>query len=54
MSEVQRRLRLLEQKNKKDKFLSDTIYQTSEKKKKEIESIIKEYEVLFYIMKARE
>lgn len=53
MSEVQRWLRLLEQKNKKDKFLSDTIYQTSEKKK-EIESIIKEYEVLFYIMKARE
>lgn len=33
MSEVQRWLRLLEQKNKKDKFLSDTIYQTSEKKK---------------------
>lgn len=53
MSEVQRWLRLLEQKNKKDKFLSDTIYQTSEGKK-EIESIIKEYEVLFYIMKARE
>lgn len=40
MREVQRWLRLLEQKNKKDKFLSNTIYQTSGGER-EIESIKK-------------